>query len=368
MAATVRKISREHWARELEALGYRSVQDPAIDFASEDGGFLIEVLERPRGAVRDLRAVFLQLAAVAARDPRIERACVLLAVDRLTPGRMREEWDELLSVLRPEVARRLGLVAVGEDVRLCLPDGDARLVEIAEIGRGLLGESTPPKLPRLSKPLELLKVLLARWLLGQGPIARGELGEQAGCSYPTVAKAVERFARDIREHSNRSVELKLFPRDAWSELLALAPTRRARIAYVDRTGRRPDPEALLRRLQKLVPSHVALGGVAAAHHWDPHFDLRGLPRIDLSLAAEAGSGLGFLRRLDPGLGPLEGEGAPVLVVHPLQRPAALFTPGDGLPVADPVETLLDLSELRLVDQSNALIERLERQAREARRA
>ena len=161
------------------------------------------------------------------------------------------------------------------------------------------------------------------------------------------------------------MELGGFPREAWSELLALSPTHRARIAFVDRTGRRPDPEALLRRLQKLAPPDVALGGVAAARHWDPHFDLRGLPRLDLSLAAGRQLDLGFLRRLDPGLGPLKGEGSPVLVVHPLQRPAALFTPGDRLPIADPVETLLDLSELRLDDQANALIERLERRAREA---
>lgn len=365
MATPPWRISREDWGRELDALGYRSAHDRTIDFASEDGRFVIEILERPRAAVRDLRAVFLQLAAVAARDPRIERASAVLAIDRLTPRRMRAEWDDLMAVLRPEVARRLGLVAVGEDVQLCLPDEETKLIEIAEIGRRLLDVSTPPKLPRLAKSLEVLKVLLARWLLGQGPIARGELGEQAGCSYPTVAKAVERFARDIREHSNRSVELKGFPRDAWSELLALSPIRRARLAYVDKTGRRPDPEALLRRLQKIKPPGVALGGVLAAHHWDPHFDLRGLPRLDLSLAADDGLDLDFLRRLDPGLGLLEGEGTPVLVVHPLQRPATLFTPGDRLPVADPVETLLDLGELRLVDQSSALIERLEQRAREA---
>lgn len=365
MATTLRKISREDWARELIALGYRPDQDRAIDFASEDGSFVIEVLERPRAAVRDLRALFLQLAALTSAHAHIERACVVLAVDRLTPGRIRAEWDDLMAVLRPEVGRRLGLVAVGEDVQLCLPVEDAKLVEIAEIGHRLLEASTPPKLPRVAKSLEVLKVLLVRWLLGQGPIARGELGEQAGCSYPTVAKAVERFARDIREHSNRSVELKGFPGDAWRELLALSPTQRARLAYVDRTGRCPDPEALLRRLQKIKPPGVALGGVAAAHHWDPHFDLRGLPRLDLSLAADDGLDLGFLRHLDPGLGPLESDGTPVLVVHPLQRPATLFAPGDRLPIADPVETLLDLSELRLVDQSNALIERLEQRAREA---
>lgn len=360
-----RKISREDWARELDELGYRPARDRASDFARDNGSFVIEVLEGPRTAVRDLRARLLPLAASIADDPRIERACLLLVVDRLTRRRLSEEWDGLMAVLRPELARRLAIVAVGEDFELCLPDDSAELVELAEIGRGLLDPSVPPRLPRMTKSLEVLKVLLVRWLLGQGPIARGELGKQAGCSYPTVAKAVERFGGVIRERSDRSVELTSFPREAWHELLALSPTHRARLAYSDLTGRRADPEGLLRRLRKLKPPQVALGGVAAAHHWDPHFDLRGMPRLDLSLATEAGMDLGFLRGLAPGLGPLEGDGAPVLVVHPLQRPKALFAPGGELPIADPVETLLDLSELRLSDQSEALIERLERQAREA---
>jgi hypothetical protein len=362
---STRKVSHEDWARELDDLGYRPARDRAIDFASEDGSLVIEVLERPRTAVRDLRAKLLPLAASVANDPRIERACLLLVVDRLTRRRLNDEWDGLMAVLRPEVARRLALVAVGEDFELCLPDGRAELVALAKIGRGLLDAAVPPGLPRMAKSLEVLKILLVRWLLGQGPIARGELGKQAGCSYPTVATAIERFGGVILEHSDRSVELRSFPREAWYELLALSPSHRARLAYSDRTGRRADPEGLLRRLRKLEPPLVALGGVAAAHHWDPHFDLRGIPRLDISLATEEGMDLEFLRRLDPGLGPLEGDGSPVLVVHPLQRPKALFAPGKDLPFADPVETLLDLSELRLIDQSEALIERLERRARDA---
>ena len=358
-----RETPRYHWARQLHALGYRPARDRGVDFASEDGKFVIEVLERPGAAVRDLRAKLLPLAVFIAGNARIERACLLLVVDRLTRTRLRNEWNGLMGVLRPEVAHRLAVVAVGHGFELCLPAESPKLVELAEVGRNLVGASALPKLPHMAKSLEVARVLLVRWLLGQGPIARGELGEQAGGSYPTVASAIERLEGVIRERSNRSVELKAFPREAWHELLALSPTQRARIAYCDRTGRRADPEGLLRRLEKLKPHHVALGGAVAAHHWDPHFDLRGLPRLDVSLAAARGLDLGFVRDLDPGLGPLEGEGTPVLVVHPLHRPAALFTPGDVLPIADPVETLLDLSELRLVDQSNALIERLEGRAR-----
>lgn len=358
-----RKISRKDWARELHELGYRPAKDGRVDFASEDGSFVIQVLEQPGRAVRDLRSKLLELAASIGDDPRIERACLLLVVERLTRKRLNDEWEDLMAVLRPEIARRLALVAVEEDLQVCLPDEGPELVELARAGRSLVDASALPTLPRMEKSLEVLKVLVVRWLLAEGPIARGELGRQAGCSYPTVAKAIERFKGAIREHSNQSVELEAFPREAWHELVALAPTHRARLVYSDRTGRRADPEGLLRRLEELRPPHVALGGVVAAHHWDPHFDLRGTPRVDLSVASEGGLNLRFLRRLDPGLGPRTGEGFPALVVHPLQRPVPLFTPADGLPITDPVETLLDLHELRLFDQSDALIEHLERRSR-----
>ncbi len=366
---SVRTISRKDWERELHPLGYQpQVRAPGrtADFATEDRSFVIEVLERPKTAVRDLRAKLLPLAAFVADDPGVDRACLLLVVDRLTRRRLSDEWSRLMSVLRPDVARRLALVAVGEGLQLCLPEESPALVELARVGRTLLESSAAPSLPHMSKSLEVLKVLLVRWLLGEGPIARGELGERAGCSYPTVAKAIERLAGVIREHTNRSVELKAFPHAAWHELLALSPTQRARLAYSDRTGRGDDPADLLRRLKKLKPAHVALGGVMAARHWDPHFDVRGIPRLDISVAAEEGARLDFLRRLDPGLGPVGGEGFPSVVVHPLQRPVPLFTACDDLPVADPVETLLDLNELRLVDQASAFIERLERRARASR--
>ncbi len=83
-------------------------------------------------------------------------------------------------------------------------------------------------------------MLLTRWLLGEGPISRRELGEQAGCSYPTIAKAIARFGRSVRLHTNRSVEFGEFPQEAWSELLARTPSQRARVSYVDRSGQPPD--------------------------------------------------------------------------------------------------------------------------------
>jgi hypothetical protein len=66
-----RRISREDWAPKLHALGYRSARERAVDFTSDDGSFVVEVLERPRAAVRDLHAKLFQIATSIANDRRI---------------------------------------------------------------------------------------------------------------------------------------------------------------------------------------------------------------------------------------------------------------------------------------------------------
>jgi len=352
MTSTTRRIPETAWAHEMSALGYRAAAAGAVEFESADGSIVVEILERRRASIRDLRAALTQLAVHVADHEHVRCACLLVAVERLTQDRLRREWAALLSVLRPAVARRLALVAVADAFSVCLPKDSATLAALAGAGRRVLAAPTARDLPRTPKPVVVLKVLLSRRLSGAGPISRRELGAQAGCSYPTIAKAVDGLGRSVRQLSNRSVEFGQFPQEAWNGLLARAPSQRP-----------ADAEGLLRRLQRLNPPGVALGGVVAAHHWDPHFDLRGLPRLDLSVETAGGLDLGFVQRLDPALrATTVDDGAPVLVVHPIQRRVALSVPNpDGsLPIADPVETLLDLNELRLVEQAESLIEHLER--------
>jgi hypothetical protein len=216
---------------------------------------------------------------------------------------------------------------------------------------------------------EVLKVLLSRWLQRQGPIAIGELAEQAGCSYPTVRKALAKqsIRSAIRTTSNRAVELKAFPRDSWRELLALSNTQRNCFRFRDRSGEKPTVQSLLKRLEKAKPPHLALSGVLAARHWHPNFDLHGTPRLDLVYHAPRGKvDLDFVRKLDPALtrvdDPLESA---ILVVHPLIRETPLFAlPTDhGIPWADPVETALDLCDLSLTTQANQLLTHLRPEVR-----
>ena len=131
--------------------------------------------------------------------------------------------------------------------------------------------------------------------------------------------------------------------------------------FVDKSGRAPDPTALLRRLEKRGPENVAIGGVTAARHLDPAFDLHGAPRLDLTIWAPDGApyDASFVSEVDPGLRESpEKEGA-VLAVHRLSRAQPLFERRDGmLPYADPVEILLDLHEIALIPQADSLVRTL----------
>jgi hypothetical protein len=117
----------------------------------------------------------------------------------------------------------------------------------------------------------------------------------------------------------------------------------------------------------MTPKGVALGGVMAGRHWNADFDLHGTPRLDLVVHSPRNPpDLTFLSRLDPALRQTQSESSPVvLAIHVLQRAEALFEyePGFELPWADPVETTLDLYELRLSAQANELLARFRPEVR-----
>lgn len=340
-------------------------------YRSRDGRRLVEVEVRAQG-FRDLHAAFVRMAQTLSRERKVAKGILAAWMPKATDDRIRREWGEVLNLFKPAIASRMGLVVVHPDRCLALGE-DRELRKIGEAVRARLGKVEPA--PREGRPalsrssFEVFKVLLGQHLLGKGPIAIGELMRRTGCSYPTVAESLRRLeaAEELKRLSNRSVQFARFPRKTWIEVLALSESLRRTRFYADPSGRAPDPAALHRRLQGVPNEHLAVGGVQAARHYDPHFDLHGLPRVDVSLRMrEEGFDFAFVGRLDPALQRVE-PGAPgvVLSVHPLHRPEAAFekNPKGKVGWADPVETLLDLHELRLADQAERLVERLEGRAR-----
>lgn len=348
----------------LQALGdewRRATPNTNYDCESSDRRQVIEICNS-RG-VRDLHAALLQLALVVDEQPNIERAYLIAQFPKMSTHRIRREWDRVQRVLSSLVARKLALIAIAGDEIALLPDDSEtrRLAGLAQNALKQPDKATHQPTTASGKFFEVWKALFRSWLANEGAMQISELADRAGCSYPTVAKAIERMRdrREIERDTSRSVKLRAFPRETLREMLVLADTLRRPTLFFDATGREPDPQLVLRRLQSKKPQRVAVSGVVAARHYDPHFDLHGLPRLDVVMHEPID--LAWVRGVDPALHQATQRAtAPVLVVRPLMRPAADFTESRDieLPIADPVETLLDLYELRLNEQAEDLVRAL----------
>ena len=193
----------------------------------------------------------------------------------------------------------------------------------------------------------------------KGPLTRAWLQRSAGCSYPTVAAGVKRLGDAVLRHPDRRIELKYLPRQEWARFFALSGSARSTLRFADRSDQPSSGDALLRRLRRLAPGRVAVGGVAGARHYSPDLDLIGLPSLALSVhAPNRDVDLGFVRRLEPALKPVPDPTHPALLsLHFIRHREPLFF-GAGVPWADSVECLLDLHEAGLESQAFELLDRL----------
>lgn len=339
---------------------FEPVGGASHEFRSRDGRRLLDVQLHPQG-VRDLHATFLRMAQEVARNRRVSQAILAAWMPRPTDDRIAREWKATLDLFKPAIADRLAMVIIRPD-RTQVLDDDKDVRRIGEILRGHLGRIEVSAREPKDAFFEIVKVLLNHRLRQRGPMAIGELMRRTGTSYPTVAEALRKLekAQELARRSNRSVELSRFPEKTWAEILARSETLRRSRFYADGSGRRIAPLDLFRRLAPA--KSLAVGGVQAARRWDSRFDLNGLPRLDVTVHLPQGVGdFGFVERLDPALKRVDpGSGGIVLAVHPLRREVPDFEKNSKGKIdwADPVETLLDLHELRLAEQAEAMIRRL----------
>jgi hypothetical protein len=326
------------------------------------GNALIEV-KFGVDALRTFRTSLMQVAYPVGEEP-ATHGYVVLADSPITEERLRDEWRRAASVLRPEVLNRLTICLYSqEQVRGIPQNPDAKmqriLAEVAEAERG--------KLPTARADYEFIihKLLLHRWLTSRQPVTSEWLARTAGCSYPAVARALNSLGSLVERHSDRRVGLRWFPKEEFARLVAVAPRARSTTRFVDRSGQPRTPESHLRRLDKLNPVGVAIGGVLAAKHYFPDLDLVGTPRLDLSLHSPGKKlNLDFIQSLDPALKPIEDPLAPAnVVVHAVRHADPLFEPREGgLAWADPVDCLFDLHEARLGMQASQLLSYLQTRA------
>ncbi len=346
--------------------------DCGYDLATADGRHVLE-LKLSLQSVRDLSAALIRLASLLGRDVHPTRATLVACLPKMTVQRVREEWERARGLLRPEIATRLGLVALAADGDACIP-GDAELRRLAALARTALREqASPTTVERAAGPwsprqFEVWMVLLEAWLRGERPLAIKDVLRRSGTSTATVKATFDRLSSrgELERTSGRRASFARFPRRSLGEILSLADGLRHTVRFVDASGRPPDPRGLLRRLEAKAPPRVGLGGVEAARRYTPEFDLEGLPRVDLSVHGQ--EPLAWLGAVEPALRRArEDEPSPVLVVHRVLRAEPGFEvaagPSSGpLPIAGRAEALLDLYELRLTAQADDFVHALRREA------
>ncbi len=314
-------------------------------------------------ALRSVREGLVQLAYGMAERPESRGYLVLPDVE-VTRERLVAEWKLAASVLRPDLLGRLGLY-VGEGDRFVgIPrDPDPETQRI--ISRIVAAEwpRAGPRVARADAWFVVFKILLQHWLTNGEPVTTNWLARTSGYSYPSVANVLRSLGSLIERQSDRRIRLRWFPRDEFARLLALSDRARETVRFVDRSGQPRPPAAHLRRLEKLNPPNLAIGGVLGATHHFPKLDLVGIPRLDLSQhCPDRHADLRFVEKLDPALKGVDDPLAPAsLAIHVVRHDDSLFTPRkEGLFWADPLECLLDLHEAQLEAQTGQFLEALQR--------
>ena len=184
-----------------------------------------------------------------------------------------------------------------------------------------------------------------------------------GCSYPTVADALNHLGPWLTRHSDRRVELRKFPREEWAKLLAVSDRVRSTMRYASRSGLQVrSPGSLMMRLRKTMRKDIAVGGVTGAKHYFSDLNITGDPRLDISIHCPGNEvDLSFVEKLDPALVKVGSPHEPAhLAIHMIRRKKAFFEQPDpdGAQPADPVECLLDLHEVRLEARAKEFLEAL----------
>lgn len=325
---------------------------------AEVGDALIEV-KIGVDSHRTLNTVLVKLAYILGERPGF-RGFLVLVDSAISRPRLHDEWLRATKILRPDVLERLHLCVVKHGSVQGVPETpDAEtqrtIMEVVEKER----TATAPRSSRSTEPFyDILRILINQWFKQAGPLTSRWLAEAAGCTYPTVASALEKLEKYLTRHSDRRVELKAFPKDEWSRLVANSDKVRQTLRFADHSGQPRSIESLVSRFERVRTDDIAIGGVLGARRRYPALDLIGTPRLDLTIHCRTRKlDLAFLRQLDPALKPASYDEPARLVIHTLRYPHTFFEKApDGSVWADPVECLLDLHEMRLESQAKEFLQ------------
>jgi hypothetical protein len=318
-----------------------------------------ELIFEYKNSVKDNRVFqssLIRLSSILADLPN-HIGILILDETKISKLRLREEWDNYVRLVQPNIISRLKMVVLSKN-EVYQRFGDFSKFEIdivLEIHKTLIKNDIHKKIRKPDAFFEILRILIIQWFRGNGPIQVNKLCQLSGFSYPSVSSSLEKMELQLKRHSNRSIELITFPQDLWYKLLASKDNLRTPQEFWAHRPR--DIEYLKNKIINNINIEVGFGGIIGARHYLPSIDLLGTPRLDLTVQKWNKSKIeNFVRSLDPGLKRVQPGELPQLVIHNLFRPDPLFINDDNTLFADEVECLLDLQELRLEQQASELLE------------
>ena len=306
---------------------------------------------RRTSTARDVREGLLALAyAVDSAAQPATGLCVIVD-SRLSTSRLEAELSRFRSIVRPEVAHRIHLVAAKTGQTLHLngevpefPQPFLRALYGAVQEEGMGNTST-----RVTRQ-QVKAVLVERALCGLPPLTLADLRRQTGASYQTASAALSELLQlnIVAGERDGPIDLWLQPK----ALLKVADEHaaaRKEFRYADPSGHARMPSAMADRLLSLrskgVVGTVAISGVLGASRFFPDLNITASPRLDLSVYD---GDLRFVSKLDAGL--VDADAAkrkPLLVLH-LQRDCR---PPEGVArepeLAARLDCLADLEHLGL---------------------
>jgi len=321
-------------------------------------------------AMRQLNATLMDLAVYLAKHPG-DQVVLMLEEPEISQERFFNLGNE---VFKEEILEQLSCRIVKEDGRSWdiwqSPKNRPSSLFSREDAQEILNLIRVNKPTAMRRPsdsyVEVLRVLLLHWIRREGFQTKKSLQEGTGYSFSTVQKVLKELAPWLQEDSAKSVKLVSFPETAWNRMVNLSEKVRASSGYTAPNGDNRPVSVMLEKLAKkdFFKERVAVGGVQAGRFYDRDFDLIGTPRLDLCVHHHKTFDMEkLLRTLDPALRPVEKGETPHVAVHQLYRAKSFFRQEDGQLWVDEVECLLDLYDMRLLEQANRMLGQFKERAK-----
>lgn len=273
---------------------------------------------------RDLRTLLLdaayELQAQAKAQAKFTDAHIYLHNCTLAKKRVEMEVDQFKRITLPSIAGRITL----HDIRATAQQRGILVME------GAFPAGNSSRKPTTASQEAVLAYLLQRHLQSLPGVSISTIASQTKASLPTIYKVLNAYGHCIdRDPQDKTLGLRFFAQSDWLNWIQRS-NQRSSAYFIDPSGTPRSANRLAKELARLRRDDLAVGGLMGALHHLPALDATSSPQLDVLVHGTPRTDLSFITEMDPGLERYKGRAEMAhVVVHFIDRPAALFVRQDG---------------------------------------